>query len=423
MSRIEGLRDFLFSFRESIVDIGTFEEPNQEVTKRALMHEESGSIVMFRVKGIEWSLVAGVLATRSRLYRLLGVESDEQAYLKVLNACSAPSKPREVSFHSFFKEVSIDLDKAPFIKFFPYDGGRYLTSSIYVACIDDLCNASIHRTMLIGKREVVARIVPRHLEEIRRRYLAKGMETPVAIVVGAHPIYMLAASLSPPLGVFEFDVAASLGNAVVAYTPQYSIPVPVPAAIVMEGRITRELVNEGPFADLLKTYDRVRKQPLIKIDRIYVGEDLANIIIPTGAEHRLLQSFYREALIWDSARRVVPRVHKVRLTPGGGSWLHAVISVDKLHDGDAKNVIAAAFAAHPSLKLVVVVDGDVDPDDYRQVEWAIATRFQAHRGLVVIPHARCSTLDPSSDDGLCTKLGIDATAPLANRERYRRAEV
>jgi len=423
MPHIESLKDFIARFSEDVVHLGEFDAPSPSITKKALPLEESGKIVEFKVKNCEWNLVAGVFSRRDRLYSVLGAETDFEAYSKLLHAVTHPSKPREVTFENFFKEVELTLDRLPFIKFFPRDGGRYLTSCIYVACIDDVCNASIHRTMLVGRHEVVARIVPRHLEEIRRRYRQRGEDTPVAIVVGAHPLNMIAAASSPPFGVFEIEVAASLGDIAVSYTPKYSIPVPTPAAFVLEGRITEELVDEGPFADLLKTYDRVRKQPLIKIERVYVGEELANIVIPTGSEHRLLQSFYREALVWDSVRKIVPRVCKVRLTPGSGSWLHAVVSIEKLHEGDGKNAIAAAFAAHPSLKLVVVVDCDIDPDDYEQIEWAIATRFQAHRDLVLISNARCSTLDPSSEDGLCTKVGIDATTPLSNREKYLRVEV
>ena len=145
---------------------------------------------------------------------------------------------------------------------------------------------------------------------------------------------------------------------------------------------------------------------------------LFHIILPGGREHQLLMGFPREAMIWENIRKVVPKVHKVRLTIGGGGWLHAVVAIDKNSEGDAKNAILAAFAAHPSLKHVVVVDGDIDPDNPYEVEWAIATRFQADKDIVIIRNARGSSLDPSSSNGLTTKMGIDATAPLHEREKY-----
>ncbi len=281
--------------------------------------------------------------------------------------------------------------------------------------------------MVLDEKRLVIRIVPRHLYYIYSENLKKGKETPIAIIIGVHPAILFASALSPPFGVFELDVAGRLiGSPLrLARTPLYSIPVPETTSIVIEGRITRELVDEGPFVDLTRTYDRVRKQPVIKVDAIYVSnEALAHIILPGGREHQLLMGYPREALIWDTVRKVVPKVHKVRLTQGGGGWLHAVISIDKNVDGDAKNAILAAFAGHPSLKHVVVVDGDIDPDDPVDVEWAIATRFQGSRDLVVIENARGSTLDPSSSsDGLTTKIGIDATAPLSEREKYMKAQI
>ncbi|PWV36942.1 MAG: hypothetical protein DJ555_04645 [Desulfurococcaceae archaeon] len=113
----------------------------------------------------------------------------------------------------------------------------------------------------------------------------------------------------------------------------------------------------------------------------------------------------------------------MRLTRASGGWLHALISIEKSVDGDSKNAILAAFAAHPSLKIVTVVDGDIDIDNPEEVEWAIATRLQASRGIVIIKEARLSSLDPSARNGIGDKLGIDATVPIGERHRYRRARI
>jgi UbiD family decarboxylase len=130
-----------------------------------------------------------------------------------------------------------------------------------------------------------------------------------------------------------------------------------------------------------------------------------------------------QAAIRDAVSRVVARVHKVRLTPASGGWLHAIISIDKRHEGDAKNAMMAAFAAHPSLKQVIVVDSDIDPDNPSEVEWAIATRFQADEDLIIIRNVRGSTLDPSSRDGLTAKMGIDATKPLNAGIEYEKPKI
>jgi UbiD family decarboxylase len=122
----------------------------------------------------------------------------------------------------------------------------------------------------------------------------------------------------------------------------------------------------------------------------------------------------------------MPGVRRVALTPGGCGWLHATISIDKQSEGDGKAVILAALGAHPSLKHVVVVDGDIDVDDPVEVEWAIATRFQADKGLVVVDNIRSSSLDPSSDQEtqIGAKMGLDATVPLSKcREKFEKATI
>ncbi|MEM2936806.1 MAG: UbiD family decarboxylase, partial [Candidatus Bathyarchaeia archaeon] len=124
--------------------------------------------------------------------------------------------------------------------------------------------------------------------------------------------------------------------------------------------------------------------------------------------------------------KVGPSVGAVNLSMGGCSWLHAVISILKQAEGEGKNAIMSAFGAHGSLKHTIIVDTDIDVFNPAEVEWAMATRFQADEDLIVIPHARGSTLDPSADQetGTTTKLGIDATRPLTKpKEKFEKARI
>jgi UbiD family decarboxylase len=141
-------------------------------------------------------------------------------------------------------------------------------------------------------------------------------------------------------------------------------------------------------------------------------------IMPGGYDHFLMMGMPREPIILEAVEKAVPKVGSVRLTEGGCSWLHSVISIKQQKQGDAKNAIMAAFGAHPSMKRVVAVDLDVDIFDDRQVEWAIATRFQADRDLKVVHGARGSTLDCSAVDGLTSKMGIDATIPVGREDEF-----
>ncbi len=392
-----------------------------EPTRILLKGDVEGKTIVFKnISNCIGSGVGNLVNTRKKLYMALNSNTDEEAYKRIIEALNSKPKFKVRAFE--LNESKVDLTRLPAIKFYPRDGGRYITSSIIIACLDDeTCNASIHRILVLGKRELVARIVPRHLYYIYKQNRLKGKDTPIAIIVGVHPSILLSASMSPPFGVFELGLTHKLTGEIldVAYTPEYNIPVPLHSQIVIEAKITGQLVDEGPFVDLTLTYDKIRKQPLIRVEKIYMHENpLFHIILPGGREHQLLMGFPREAMIWENIRKVVPKVHKVRLTIGGGGWLHAVVAIDKNSEGDAKNAILAAFAAHPSLKHVVVVDGDIDPDNPYEVEWAIATRFQADKDIVIIRNARGSSLDPSSSNGLTTKMGIDATAPLHEREKY-----
>ena len=383
-----------------------------------------GPAIVYRVEGCPQDSASNLVDLRFKLYKALGVRGDEEAYLKILDAMSNPARPYIVGAPKL-REAEGGLMEVPAVRFYEKEAGPYLSSAIFIACYDGVCNASIHRVLVRDKRVGVVRVVPRHLWELYLRAKSMGQDLPVTVVIGVHPAVMVAAASSPRFGVFEVDVASKLlGNLSVYESPVHGNPVPLGSAVVIEGLLSRDTAEEGPYVDVIGTYDRVRLQPMLKVLGVYIeADELTHVILSGGLEASLLIGFMREAAIWDSVSKVVAKVHKVRLTPASGGWLHAIISIDKRHDGDAKNAIMAAFAAHPSLKHVVVVDSDIDPDDPSQVEWAIATRFQADEDLVIIRNVRGSTLDPSSRDGLTAKMGIDATKPLNAGVEYERPRI
>jgi UbiD family decarboxylase len=228
----------------------------------------------------------------------------------------------------------------------------------------------------------------------------------------------------------EFAVANSLmDNALrLVECDNIDAAAPAEAEMVLESKIsvTKE-VAEGPFVDVTGTYDIQREQPVVEVVSAMHRKDyIYEALLPSGAEHRLLMGLPHEALIWESVSKVVPKVYAVNLTVGGSGWLHAIISIEKQLEGDAKNALLAAFAAHPSLKHAVVVDEDVDVFNISEVEWAIATRFQAGEDLIVINNARGSTLDSSANQatGATSKMGLDATRPFSKpKEKFARARI
>uniref|UniRef100_A0A7J3ZK77 Anhydromevalonate phosphate decarboxylase n=1 Tax=Fervidicoccus fontis TaxID=683846 RepID=A0A7J3ZK77_9CREN len=385
--------------------------------------------VVFNLKDTPFPVVANMFDERRKVLLACSTSSEREVYQALT---SNPLPPKEAfewrDFEEYYERRSLSALQLGAIRYYEKDAGRYLTSSIVVAASGEVYNASVHRMLALDSRRMAVRIVPRHLYKLLAEARRQGRELPVTVLLGAHPLVLLASSASPPFGSFELGLLPYLlGRRVeAARSPLHGNPVPIGTSVVVEARITLEDAPEGPFTDLLCTYDDQRPQPVLEIDEVWVyTEDTPYLhaILPGGLEHAIMMGLPKEAGIWSSVSRVVPEVVKVRLTPASGSWLHAVVSIKKAHDGDGKNAIVAAFAGHPSLKLVVVVDNDIDADRMDLVEWAIATRFQPDRGLVVLSGARGSTLDPSARDGLTSKIGIDATAPIDRRDRFERARI
>jgi 2,5-furandicarboxylate decarboxylase 1 len=392
-------------------------EVTYEVT-RILLENQNRVVRFMDLNGGE--AVGNLYSTRESVCAALGIEPQELVP-KLLRANAKPIPPSEVKAPGFNDKVSakVDLTKLPIPKFYPKDGGRYITAGVAVSEFEGKRNVSFHRLMLLDKGRFAIRLVPRHLYTMYKASLAKGKDLPVAFCIGLSPSLLLAAATSTDFLQDEMEIASALNQECTGHPLEIAklrsgLVVPAQSEYVLEGRLTAEMVEEGPFVDITGTYDDVRKQPVFKVDRVYMRRDpIFQIVLPGGLEHYLLMGLPREPAIFKSVNQVVPLVHGVRLTEGGCCWLHGVVSITKNKEGDAVNAIMAAFTGHPSLKKVIIVDQDVDIYDDRQVEWAVATRFQAHRGLVVVKNAAGSSLDPSAE-GTTSKMGIDATKPIGS---------
>ena len=138
----------------------------------------------------------------------------------------------------------------------------------------------------------------------------------------------------------------------------------------------------------------------------------------------MLGAIPREATLLTHLQRTFPNVRDVHLSRGGVGRYHLRVQISKRQDGEAKNIMLGAFAGHYDVKQVIVVDDDVDIHDATQVEWAVATRFQADRDLLVVSETQGSKLDPSTRNGIGAKMGLDATKPLSAAEmEFKRIRV
>ncbi|MGB9959512.1 MAG: UbiD family decarboxylase [Candidatus Bathyarchaeales archaeon] len=428
------LRSFLENMekRGEVLHVKDETSPSFEIPYIMKSFDNEGPILLFEnVAGSKTKVVANVCGTRNRICEALGVERNG-LYQKLLEAWRSPKKPKIVEDGAVKEVEESDLFKVPVLTHFEMDPGPYITSAvIHAKSIDgNIENVSIHRLQVLDEKHLAIRLVPRHLYKLWQMAKEANVDLDVAISIGVHPAVMLAASSPLPFGVSEFDVANTLLNDNLClikckYVDAYA---PADAELVIEGRISaNKEVAEGPFVDITGTYDVKRKQPVVEIVNVMHREDyIYQALLPSGVEHKLLMGLPREASIYETVSKVVPKVYAVNLSVGGSGWLHVIISIEKQLDGDGKNALLAAFAAHPSLKHAVVVDSDIDVFNISDVEWAIATRFQACEDLLIVENARGSTLDSSADQetGLTTKMGIDATRPLTKpKEKFERAKI
>jgi len=411
------LREFLKQLEEE----GKLVRINKEVSIKyeianIIYSLDEKPVIFEHVKGYEYPVFGGITSNRDVIAQALGT-TKEKLLTKLVDALRHPKPPKMVDKASC-QEVIIknpDISKLPLLYHVPGDGGRYATAT--VATIKDPQtgrNVSYHRLMEIGKNKFTARLIKGR--QTRTTYDKVQGDLEMAVCIGSTVPVMVAASLSPPSGVDEFGIANALDPFPLVKCVTKDLEVPANSEFVLEGRLTKEVDREGPFVDLTETRDFERKEPVFVVDCITHRKDaMYQVLIPGRFEHKVLMGMPKEPTIYDEVSKVAS-CKNVLVTMGGGSWLHGVVQIQKKHPDDGKKAIDAAFNGHKSMKHVVVVDEDVDIYSPNAIEWAIATRFQAHNDLVVKYDQPGSSLDPSSKQepgkkALTDKVGVDATIP------------
>jgi 2,5-furandicarboxylate decarboxylase 1 len=318
-----------------------------------------------------------------------------------------------------------------------HDNGPYITAGMVIARNPGtgVQNVSINRIQVHAKDRMAILMLPRHLFAFYQAAEANNQPLSVAIVIGADPLTLLASQAITPIDRDELEIAGALHGASLPVVKCLTSEVRVPASaeIVIEGRILPKVREpEGPFGEFPKYYSAKENREVIQVDLItHRTSPIFHTIVPAEMEHLLLGAIPREATLLSHLQRSFPGVKDVHLSIGGVARYHLHVKFEKRREGEPKNVILCAFGAHYDIKQVTVVDIDVDVHDPLQVEWAVATRFQADRDLVVISGAQGSVLDPSTTggnetangepppmhmQGISAKMGIDATKPVSYHE-------
>ena len=398
------LREFVDLLAESgrLRTISREVSPEYEVA--ALMAQAGDTPLLFtNIAGSRMEAVTNICASRELV--ALGLDCDPSEIMqRIATAGDAQAEvPRAEA--TGYREVKPTLDALPILTHQKFDGGPYIASAIAAAHDGEHgLNLSYHRGMKLDDRRMVLRILPRNLEAYRQRGLKE-----FAFCNGVSVPVLLGAATSFGIEIDEMAIANALGAAPLIEVGGHTVP---QSELVMICEFTGEMADEGPFLDLTETRDIVRSQPVVRLKQLFLRDDsIFHALLPGGPEHKVLMGMPREPTIFHAVSQVTDCVD-VHVTPGGSSWLHAVVAIRPRTAGDGRKAIEAAFAGHASLKHVWVVNDDVDVRDRDMVEWAFATRFQGDRDTVTF-QSKGSSLDPSACVETCEtcKQGFDCTIP------------
>ena len=387
------------------------------------------------VKESRFPVVGGLVSSKDLIARSVGTTKDK--LLPILSAAIEKPVAPKLVVKAECQEVvekTVDLTKLPIMRYTEKDGGKYIPSAVSIVKDPQLCsrNMCFHRLMLLDKNHFAVRIVEERGTDTALK--KAGGELDIAICIGNSTAVLLAAATSLPKGVDELGMANALDKTDLVKCKTVDLEVPADAEFVLEGRITKEKTSEGPFLDLTGTIDKVRQQPIIEIKCVTHREKpIYQTILAGRNEHKFLMGMPKEPTIFNEVNKVC-QCKDVYITPGGCSWLHAIVQIHKQNPDDGKKAVAAAFEGHKSLKHCVIVDDDINIYDPNDVEWAVATRFQADKNAVILSNQPGSSLDPSGDlsegkKATTAKAGLDATIPTTatgkgfKREQYRKVDL
>ncbi len=419
----EFARNYREQFPDDVLTIPDALSSDQDVTGLVVelaAQERHPMLVCENVSGLGVPLATNVFASRTRLGRLFGVgpEQLQEAYQQRANA---PIAPRIVASGPILDHVvqgdAVDLALLPMIRHFESDRGPYVTNAVIVAedPVSGVANLSYHRSMRHARDALATSLHSRgHLWRMLNAARDRGEALRVAMVVGAHPLFMLAASARVPYGMDERAIAGGLFGAPLdmVKTPRHGIGVPASAEFVLEGTIDPEArAEEGPFGEFTGYSSDRSTNNVLKIDTIMRRKDawLVDVVGGSSAEHLTLARLPREAEMSEKLKERFPAVTAVHY-PNSGTHFHCYVALKQSRDGEARQIMLALLGWDPYLKTVVAVDSDIDITNDSKVLWALAAHFQPHRDMFMVDGLPGSPLDPSSSvNGTTSRLGLDAT--------------
>src|ERR1700686_1620385 len=429
----ENFRQFLDRLRQT----GDLVDLHQPVDTRhiaTLVDQAKTALFFHKVIGYDLPVVSGIIRSRERAIMALGCETYREIEDKLQQAIDRPIPPTYIKTSPAREVVllgeNVDLYKLPIPMSSIYDGGPMITAGVVITRDPEFgINSGIYRFIVKEKNLTGIDIVtPNNMRMFAQRAYAQGRALPISISIGTHPIEITGSGYRAPLGMDEMAIAGGLRGAPGELAPCQTIDMPyiADAEIVLEAEIlpTGWTWPEGRFGEVTRLMGGLHWNPLVRIKAISRRRDAIYYNLHMPWENTWLAEPTRYAAIRQALKTAGVIVKDINITLGGCAFWHAVISIKK-QPGEGKNALLAALSVM-DLKHVVVVDDDIDVFDPMDVEWAIATRVQGDRDIMIVSNARAKPLDPSLPQGFGVvptgaKVGIDATIPEGiPREHYER---
>jgi len=413
-----------------------------------IVEEKSGPALLFEnVKGYESPVLTGAFGTTQRLAMILGKSPDlsmvqltkEWVNLAVKEVIQAKEVKDGPIFENIVDGPNVDIFSFPSPKFYELDGGRYFGTAVFMVIQDPETgdvNLGTYRMGILDDKTIGVQILKgKKGDRIMKKYGKMGKKMPACAIIGGDPLHIFASAATVTKAKSGYDVVGTLRGAPVEVTKSQLCGLPIPAAaeIVLEGEIDPSaLRNEGPFGEYTGYYTEELIKPIPKpaldVKRVYFRNKPilweTSVGRPVGDQH-MLYAFTRNASLWtDLTRMQIPGIKSVYTLPEASGRFTVVVSVQQMYPGHADQVAAAVIASNTGsygIKMIIIVDDDIDADDLPRVWWALGTRYNPARGTQIINRGRSTPLDPALEAGgnklITSRIILDATIPYEWKEK------
>jgi 2,5-furandicarboxylate decarboxylase 1 len=402
-----------------------------EAVLRKVGRKKGPAVIFENVKGYKMPIVGNLLGSEKRLSLVLGCSALEakDEYLRRKGNSLPPKLVAEAPVKDVVYEEQIDILKIlPVLTHHEKDAGPYITQGLVIIKDPLSGNQSlgIHRVQVRGPNRLTVQLISKTSLEYLLRAEERGQGTEVAVIIGVSPAILLASMAFLPGSTEKLTLAGSLQGQAVEITKGITVDLKVPARamIVLEGRFIPGIREEdGPFGETTGYYTTI-SSPVVEVKALYHQSNCVYPVVdPWSIEHEIVTSFVWSAEQLSLLKSQVPGVRDIRCTNLGAANLF--ISLSKRSDGEARQLLYTVLASSHFIKTAMVVDEDVDIYDDAELLWAYATRVQPAKDVVLVEGVSGCMIDPSAIalGGLSSKMGIDATKPLAEKSRYEKIAI